>query len=278
MMSYYIANMMSIIAPPLKALIVDDDPLACSIISRYLEEDTDITLVHQCNNGADALEAINQFHPDLLFLDVQMPGMSGLELLASLPQGEIPFVIFVTASEEYALQAFGFHALDYLLKPFGKERFKKAIKHAKQKIRQHHESRFFNELTSLLSHERSGAIKENPIEEQYPLRLEIRSARNVSFVDVDSIDWIEAADNYVVLHTSTGAHLIRESMTRLEATLDPQKFVRIHRSRIVNVKRIRELKSKGLGDWIVVLQDNSEMRVGRLQRSKLKKSLKALKS
>jgi two-component system, LytTR family, response regulator len=260
--------------PLLKAIIVDDEPLACRILRRYLQDDTDIEVVQQCNNGVEALDAINKFHPDLVFLDVQIPRMNGFEVLASLKQDELPFVIFVTAYDEYALQAFEFHALDYLLKPLDHDRFKKAVKHAKEQIRQHHENRLFHHVTALLSQYRAVAGQTGELEQPYTTRLEIRSTGHVNFVEVQDIDWIEAADNYVVLHTSAGSHLMRESMSRLETALDPNQFVRVHRSRIVNLTRIRELKSKGFGDRVVVLQDGTEIRVSRVQKEKLEAALK----
>ena len=271
--------MVSINRPSLKAIIVDDEPLACRILRRYLQDDSDIEVVQQCTNGVDALDAIHKFRPDLIFLDVQIPRMNGFEVLAALNPEEMPFVIFVTAYDDYALQAFEFHALDYLLKPLDQERFKKAVKHAKEQIRQHQENRLFHHVTALLSQYRAGTGTGNDQKEQnqsYASRLEIRSTGHVNFVNVDEIDWIEAADNYVVLHTSAGSHLMRESMSRLETQLDPNQFVRIHRSRIVNLSRIRELKSKGFGDRIVVLQDGTEIRVSRVHKEKLESALKNL--
>jgi two-component system, LytTR family, response regulator len=270
----YAANMVSMSHSPLKAIIVDDEPLACRILRRYLQDDTDIEVIQQCTNGLDALEAIQKFRPDLVFLDVQIPGMSGFEVLAALAPEDLPFVIFVTAYDEYALQAFEFHALDYLLKPLDQERFKKAVKHAKEQIRQHQENRLLHHVTALLSQFRPPASKIRQPDQPYASRLEIRSTGHVNFVDVEEIDWIEAADNYVVLHTSAGSHLMRESMSRLESTLDPNFFVRIHRSRIVNLSRIRELKSRGFGDRIVVLQDGTELRVSRIHKEKLETMLK----
>ncbi len=264
--------------PSLKAIIIDDEPLACRIVRRYLQDESDIEIVQQCTNGAQALEAIHQFDPDLLFLDVQMPVMNGFELLASLRSKKIPFVIFVTAYDEYTLQAFECHALDYLLKPFDQERFKKAVKHAKEQIRLHQESRFFHQVTALLSQHRNAVVQENGMEQPYPSRLEIRSSKHVGFVDVHEIDWIEASDNYVVLHTSSGPNLLRESISRLERRLDPQKFIRIHRSTIVNLMRIREIKSRGFGDRIVVLQDGTEVRVSRIHKKRLDESLKGFRN
>lgn len=267
-------NATSIQLPPLKAVIVDDEPLASRIVRRYLEEEQDVEVVEQCNNGAEAVEVIKRLRPDLLFLDVQIPVVNGFEVLASLEPDEMPFVIFVTAYDEYALQAFEFHAVDYLLKPLDQERFKKAVRHAKDQIRQHQESRFFHQVTTLLSQYRTLPGLENQPEPVYPSRLEIRSPGNVTFVEVGEIDWIEAADNYVVLHTSSGDYLMRESMSHLETILDPQNFIRVHRSGIVNLNRVRELKNRGFGDRIVVLQNGTEVRVSRVQKDKLEKALK----
>ena len=261
--------------PPLKAMIVDDEPLASRIVRRFLEEEGDIEIVEECSNGQEALEAIKRLRPDLLFLDVQIPVVNGLEVLASLEPDEMPYVIFVTAYDEYALQAFEYHAVDYLLKPLDPERFKKAVRHVKEQIRQHQESKFFHQVTALLSQYRAEAIVEQAAEESYPSRLEIRSPGNVTFVDVGEIDWIEAADNYVVLHTTSGSYLMRESMSRLETMLDPQKFIRVHRSGIVNLSRVRELRTRRFGDRVVVLQDGTEVRVSRVQKDRLEQVLKS---
>ena len=267
--------MTSIQLPPLRAMIVDDEPLASRIVRRYLDEEGDIEVVEQCSNGEEALEAIKRLRPDLLFLDVQIPLVNGFELLASLEPEEMPFIIFVTAYDEYALQAFEYHAVDYLLKPLDPERFRRAVKHAKEQIRQHQESRFFHQVTALLSQYRTLPGSEQAQEQQYASRLEIRSPGNVTFVEVADIDWIEAADNYVVLNTSSGSYLMRESMNRLETMLDPHTFVRVHRSGIVNLNRVRELKTRRFGDRIVVLQNGTEVRVSRVHKEKLEKALKS---
>ena len=260
----------------IRAIIVDDEPLARRIILRYLENDSEVTVIEQSSGGLQALDLVREMRPDLLFLDIQMPGINGFELLRSTDPDNIPFVIFVTAYDEYAIQAFEVHALDYLLKPFDEERLNKALDHAKTQIRLRHQSLFVQQLTALLSEYQDAAGRKRKQECLYPERLEIRSSGHVGYVEVKEIKWIEAADNYVVLHASSGSNLMRESLSRLETELDPKNFIRVHRSAIVNLKRVRELKSTGFGGRIVVLHDGTEVRVSRIQKLKLEQSLKTL--
>ena len=263
---------MSLQSQPLKAIVIDDEPLAARLIDRYLRDDSDIEVLQHCGNGVQALHAIRELHPDLLFLDVQMPGMNGFQMLRSLSDHEIPFVIFITAHDEYAIQAFEVHALDYLLKPFDEERFKKAVKHAKSQIRLHQEQGFIREIGALLERYKEPSIPDVQ-SGKYQNRLEIRSTGQIQFIPVDQIHWIEASDNYVVLHTANAKHLLRESMSQLETKLDPARFLRVHRSAIIQLSRVRELATRRFGDRVVILQDGTEVRVSRVQKIKLQKLL-----
>ncbi|MCI0417215.1 response regulator [bacterium] len=253
------------------AIIVDDEPLARRIILRYLGNDPEIKVIEQCGGGLPALDLVHQLQPDLLFLDVQMPGMNGFEMLQSLDTDKVPFIIFVTAYDEFAIQAFEVHALDYLLKPFDEERFKKALQHAKSRIRLLYQSQFMEQVSALLSEYRDKERRRTAV---YPARLEIRSAGHISYVEVQDVDWIEAADNYVVFHTPSGSHLMRESMNRIQTQMDPGKFIRVHRCAIINLDRVRELKTTRFGARIVVLQNGREVRASRSQKLKLEESLK----
>jgi two-component system LytT family response regulator len=263
---------MTIAVQQITAIIVDDEPLARRIILRYLGNDPEIKVIEQCGGGLSALELVHQLQPDLLFLDVQMPGMNGFEMLQSLEGDKLPFVIFVTAYDEFAIQAFEVHALDYLLKPFDEERFKKALQHAKSRIRLLYQSQFMEHVSALLSEFRDTARRNT--ENVYPARIEIRSAGHVCYVDVQDVDWIEAADNYVVFHTPSGSHLMRESMSRIQTLVNPEKFIRVHRSAIINLDRVSELKSTTFGSRVVVLENGREVRVSRSQKLKLEELLK----
>ena len=245
----------------IKALIVDDEPLACRRIARMLSNDPEIQVAAVCHNGKDAVAEIRRHSPDLLFLDVQMPAMDGFSLLKSLPPDLLPHVIFVTAYDQYALQAFDVHALDYLLKPFDRERFGEAISRAKSQIQQERKSNINHEILSLL---------ENIDKKKSHLsRLLVKQNGRVSFVRTEEIDWIEAEGKYVSLHVGKEAYLVREAIGNIESQLDPKKFLRIHRSTIVNVDRIRELQPWFHGEYRVLLGDGTQLMLSRSYRQKL---------
>jgi two-component system LytT family response regulator len=248
-----------------RTLLVDDEPLARQRIRALLDADPEIELVGECGTGLEAVDAVRQFQPDLMFLDVQMPVMSGFEVLQALAGAIMPVVIFVTAHDRFALKAFEVHALDYLLKPFDRDRFRAALDRAKGQVRLGKAAGLESKLSNLLQtvQERRGG----------PDRLVVKSAGRIYFVRVQDIDWIEAAGNYLRLHAGTEEHLLRESMNALEARLDPARFARIHRSTMVNLERIRELQPAFHGDYLVVLQDGSELTLSRNYREKLQKVL-----
>jgi two-component system LytT family response regulator len=233
----------------IQTLIVDDEPLARSNLSVLLRLDPEIEIVGECGSGADALVAIRGAMPDLLFLDVQMPECDGFDVLERLG-GQLPAaIIFVTAYDQYALRAFEAGALDYLLKPFDNARFDRALSRAKQRIR-------------------SG--KDSP---QKPERLVIKSVGQVAFVRISEIDWIEAADYYACLHVGARTHLLRRSISELERELDPAMFCRIHRSTIVNLTRVRGLELSAGGEYEVVLENGSSLRLSRRYRKRLQSCL-----
>jgi len=252
----------------IRTLIVDDEPLARDRIRALLESEPDFEVVAECASGADAVSAIMDLQPDLVFLDVQMPELSGFEVIEAVLPARLPIVIFVTAHDQYALKAFEVHALDYLLKPFDRERFRKALKRARLQLLLREES---GELNKKLL-----AILESVnAERKYLERLVIKSSGRVIFLKVEEIDWIEAAGNYVRLHSGKDSHLLRETMGGLESRLAPERFVRIHRSTIVNIERIRELRPLFHGDYEVILSDNTELTLSRAFREKLSIHLKA---
>lgn len=265
----------------IRAVIVDDEPLAREGIRLLLAGDPEVAIAAESGDGPGALELIRRLRPDLVFLDVQMPEMNGFEVMASLPPDELPAVIFVTAFDRYALRAFEVHALDYLLKPFDDDRFHDALRRAKAHLRLARMSDLSQRLLSLLqsygdpaaaaaARARGGPGSEPPAAGAGHLRrLAIKDGCRVVFLSVDEIDWIEAADYYVQIHAGGKSYLHRETMNSVEGKLDPARFVRIHRSAIVNRDRIKELRTQGRRETVVVLAGGAELKVARSHREKL---------
>ena len=218
---------------PIRALIADDEALARKFIRRMLKDNHDVEIVGECSNGKDAVAMIRKQNPDVVFLDVQMPEMDGFAVLESIGVDQLPEIIFTTAYEQYAIRAFELHALDYLLKPFDQARFKDAIQHAKERLRSQRQKDGRLQMSALLE-----SIKNKP---QYLERLVIKTGGRITFLSTDEINWIEADDKYVHLHTGKVSPMVRQTLNAMEAQLDPRKFSRIHRSAIVNVERIKEL-------------------------------------
>jgi two-component system, LytTR family, response regulator len=249
----------------IRALIVDDEPAARDAIRSLLAGDPDIHIVGECADGHTALRTIANTSPDLLFLDVQMPEMDGFTMLRQLDPARLPVVVFVTAFDQYALRAFDVHATDYLLKPFDDERFREAVSRAKQSVRAGQLGRLSEELRALLdgvspaAPAPRAAVPGGP----YLKRLVIKSGGRVTLLNVRDIDWIEAEGDYVKIHVGKAWHLLRETMKRLEAQFDPARFVRIHRSTIVNVERIKELQPYFRGEYVVILQDGKSLKLSR---------------
>jgi two-component system, LytTR family, response regulator len=233
----------------IRALVVDDEPLARSNVLLLLRASPDVECIGECGSAMEGLEAIRRHKPDLVFLDVRMPEYDGFDVLEMLGGEAPPAVIFVTAYDQYALKAFEAGALDYLLKPFNNARFARALNRAKQRI----------------------ALRKDPPAKLD--RLAIKSAGRVSFLTVAEIDWIEAADYYACLHVGPKTHLLRRSMNELESDLDPAIFCRIHRSTIVNLERVRELRFDSDGEYEVVLEDATRLRLTRRYRKDLQSRL-----
>jgi len=261
----------------IRTLIVDDEPLARRSLRLLLEKDPQIEILDECRNGREAVKAINSLSPDLLFLDIQMPEMDGFDVLARTGPEHIQAIIFVTAFDQYALKAFDVHALDYLLKPFDDERFAHALKRAKSQIEAREINRLSSRLLALLE-ERESERKVSIPQNNYLTRLMIKVSGRVVLLKVEEIDFIEAEGNYAKLNVGRKAHLLREKMHDLEARLDPAKFVRIHRSIIVNLDRIKEMHPHFNGDYIVVLEDGRQPRLSRTRREVLIHRLHRLNS
>jgi two-component system, LytTR family, response regulator len=248
-----------------RTLIVDDERLSRKRIRDLLADEADFELIGECANGIEAIETVRRERPDLLFLDIQMPQMDGFQVLDSILDVHVPAVIFVTAYDEYAVRAFEVHALDYLLKPFDRERFQGALLRARSQVSRVHEGGLNERLVALLE---GLSARRRPMD-----RLAIKTGGHVVFVRTQTIDWVEAADNYVCLHCGAETYAMRETMNALEAKLDTGRFIRIHRSTIVNMDRIKELQPWFRGDYLVVLHDGTQLTLSRNYRERLKDTL-----
>jgi len=249
----------------IRTLIVDDEPLARERIQLLLRDDVDVEVVSVCPDGPSALALMEREAVDLMFLDIQMPEMDGFELLRSIPQDRLPAVIFTTAYDQHALKAFEAHALDYLLKPYKVERFQEAVSRAKHWISSRHTGDAMRGLLDLIGH--------RPTAGTYITRLPIRTAEKVLFIRTADIDSVESAGNYVVVHVGKESHVVRETLSALELQLDPDKFLRISRSAIVNLGRIKELQPMFKGDHVVVLENGRQVAMTRGLRE-VEKALK----
>ena len=255
----------------IRVLIVDDESLARKRVKDLLLGRDEFEIVGECSNGKDAIKAIQKGIADLLFLDIQMRDMDGFEILEKVKTDILPTIIFVTAYDKYALKAFEFHAVDYLLKPFDDERFEEMLKHASKQIKKDKIEDLSEKLTDLISDYNSAENKQknkssNNNFDSYQKRLVIKSAGKISFIEVEDIDWISAEGSYVTLNMSGKAHLMRETLKKLEKVLDPRKFLRIHRSTIINVSRVKELHSHFHGEYIVILKCGKRLKLSRNYR------------
>jgi two-component system, LytTR family, response regulator len=267
---------------PLRVLIVDDERLPRQRLLRLLEEVPNTECVGECANGRSTVEAIESLLPDLVLLDVRMPGMGGLEVARALT-GHVPFVIFVTAFDEYALSAFEVHAIDYLLKPVERERFVAAVERARVLVSSTSAAQRHERLLALLKEDAQtgeGADARSSLGDPaappvagdsavFPRRFLVKGDGQMYFVAVDDIDWIEAYGNYVRLHVGKGVHLIRETLGNIERKLDPTRFARVHRSSVVNLDRVARMDLWGAGDYVVLLKDGTKLKLSRWYRSRI---------
>ncbi len=255
-------------AKVIRVVIADDERLARQKIRTLLESEPDISVVAECQDGRQTVSAINCFRPDLLLLDIQMPDLDGFQVLNEIPAPELPAVIFTSAYDQYAIRAFEAHALDYLLKPFDRERLHNAIQRARIDLLKTENRDITHKLLDLLSHIKSGTDAPSPDAQS---RLVIKAKGRVIFLDVEEIDWVEAAANYVRLNVGKESYLLRETISRTSERLDPNEFIRIHRSTLVNVRKIKELIPVNSGEYIVVLKSGKELSCSRGYRALLQR-------
>ena len=249
----------------IRALVVDDEPLAREMIREMLATDSEVEVVGECANGREAIEAIKASTPDLVFLDVQMPELGGFDVLASLDQNTTPYVIFVTAYDQYAVRAFEVHALDYLLKPFDRERFEVAWQRAKAQIKLDRTSRRDQDIIALLEELKAGP--------RYLERLVIKNGGRVFFMHVQDIYCIEAEGNYVRVYDNQKGYLLRETISSLEEQLDPKQFLRIHRSAIVKIDRIKEMQPWFHGEYRIIMENGKQLALSRNYRANLQEAV-----
>lgn len=251
----------------IRVLIVDDEPIARRGIRQQLRGEADLEVIGECGDGAAAIEAITGLAPDLVFLDIQMPEVGGFDVVEAIGVARMPAVVFVTAYDEHALRAFDVHAVDYVLKPIDRHRFRTAVERARRRLA-HAPGQQLEERELSLDRRIAAALGElgRPAHD-YAKRLAIRGDGRVILVDVDEVDRLEAAGNYVEVHSGARHHLVRETMASLEARLDPARFVRVSRSSIVNADRVRELQPMFNGDFVVVLRDGTKVAGSRRYRA-----------
>jgi two-component system LytT family response regulator len=252
--------------PEIRTIIVDDEPLARRGLHQLLAAHTDFKVIAEARNGVEAISAVRSLHPDLLFLDVQMPEPDGFGVLKEIGPALMPIVIFVTAYDEFAVRAFDAYALDYLVKPIQEKRFIEAVERVRERIRSNEAVAMSGRLAQLLEEQRREALKQ---------RVVVPTSSGELLLDASEIDWIEADDYYAAIHAGNRRHLIRESLLSLETRLDPARFVRTHRSAIVNIARVREVRNEAT-EMVLVLRDGQCVRVSRRRREFLKERLKNL--
>ena len=253
---------------PIRTLIVDDEPAARDGMRHLLAADPEVVLAGECSNGREAAAAIRDTAPDLVFLDVQMPELDGFGVLREVGVERAPAVVFVTAFDQYALRAFEVHAIDYLLKPFTDDRFRESLDRAKQQVRQGRLGDLSSKLAALLDHD-----EPTPARPRYLDRLVVKSGGKVTLLPVGEIEWIDAEGDYVRIHVGKTWHLLRETMKSLEDQLDGARFVRIHRSTIVNLEKVKELQPFFRGEYVVVLHNGTTLKLSRGYRDSLEARL-----
>jgi len=247
---------------PLTVLIVDDEPLAREGLRMLLADDAEIGAVEEAKNGIEAVQRIRLARPDLVLLDVQMPEMDGFSVVQAIGSEQMPAVVFVTAHDQYAIRAFEINAIDYLLKPVTAERFLQSLARAKARLRTGEPRQESRQILSLLE-----TIASPP---RYLKRMAVQSAGKTSFIPVEEVDWIRAAENYVELHVAQASHLLHVAMNTIEKSLDPEMFVRIHRSFMVNLRRVKEIQPASHGEYVLLLHSGVRLQSGRTYHERIK--------
>lgn len=258
---------MSLRLEPLRAVIADDEALARRRLRALLTLEPDVIIVAEAANGPEAIDAVREHSPDVLFLDVRMPGADGIDVLAALGPEPVGAVVLVTAFDEYAIAAFEHHALDYVLKPVDEDRFRATVARVRERLRQQRSARLTEETLRALAqvYPREDASRS----ERYLTRIVVHSGQKTAIVDVAEIDWVDVRGDYLALHSASAVHLYRSTLGALELRLDPAEFVRIHRSTLVRLSRIREFEPCFHGDYSVTLYDGTRLRLSRTYRARV---------
>jgi two-component system LytT family response regulator len=267
----------------IRALIVDDESLAREALLVMLDDDPEIEVIAECRNGKEAVTVIREQSPDVVFLDIQMPEMDGFQVIEEVGAMRMPVTIFVTAYDKHALRAFEAHALDYLLKPFDHDRFDTTLQRAKTFVRQQKLGEISDNLLAVLQHMKlktsespseTDNIKLDKATHKEPIdRVVIKSSGRIYFLKIEEIDWVEGAGDYLTLHSGSQTHLIRETMGNFHAKLDAQKFLRTHRSTIVNIERIKDIRPLSKGEYVITLTSGKSLKSSRGYRHALQRLL-----
>lgn len=256
----------------IKTLVIDDEPFAREGVKLLLANDREIEITGEAQNGPEAVKMIKKLRPDLIFLDIQMPGMDGFKALDELFPGEIPIVVFVTAFDQYAIKAFEANAIDYLLKPFDDDRFYAALEKAKKTYRMIKNVDLNEKMINLLE-EVSVSNKIAVQKKEYNKRISVKDANVIKVINVEEIDFIEAADYYSIIHCGSKKYMIRETMKSFEDTLDPEIFIRIHRSTIININQIASIQLYGKDSYLIITRLGNKFDISRSRLEKLKTKL-----
>lgn len=254
-------------AEALRVVVADDEPLARRLLTTLLAREEAVVVVAESSNGPETIEAVRQHAPDVLFLDVRMPGASGIEVLERLGEGLVRAVVLVTAFDGYAVAAFDHHAVDYVLKPVDADRFRTTMQRVRDRVRQHRSTTLVEETVRALVEAYGSTSRAE--RDAYLSRIVVRSTKSVMVVDLTSVDWVEADGDYLKLHVGSKFHLLRGTMSALEPQLDPREFVRIHRSSIVRISRVKELVPQLHGDYDITLATGARLRLSRSYRERL---------
>jgi len=255
------------ITPVIRTIIADDEHLSRQKLRLLLGSEPGVHVVAECQNGEQTVETVHAHKPDLLLIDIRMPDMDGFDVLAKIAKDEMPVVVFTTAYDQFAIRAFDAHALDYLLKPFERERLHQAIERTRAELLKSHNLNLTSRILDMLAQKTEPQAEANQADD----RMVIRAGGKVVFLDVKEIDWIEAAANYVKLNAGKDSYLLREGIGSIAERLDPERFVRIHRSVIVNVRKIRELQPCDSGEYIAVLKNGKELSCSRGYRAQVQR-------